>query len=81
MKNTNAGKDTQPQHISNEADTSSALAGASSQPPEQVMEDTHKTTAAALEETTSAPAHDEVLEASLESFPASDPPSWASGSA
>ena len=79
MQNTNPSNDTQPQHVSDAAETSSTTAGASSQPPEQAIEGVENTPA----DTAAAPAPtlDEVLEASLESFPASDPPSWASGSA
>ncbi|HEU5199123.1 MAG TPA: hypothetical protein VFU32_05775 [Ktedonobacterales bacterium] len=80
MQNTNPGNDTQPQHVSDAAETSSTTAGASSQPPEQAIEGTDKATAESAE-TAPAPTYDEVLEASLESFPASDPPAWASGSA
>lgn len=79
MQNTNPNNDTQLQHVDDAAETSPAAAGPPSHPPEQAIEGVENTPA----DTAAAPAPtlDEVLEASLESFPASDPPSWASGSA
>jgi hypothetical protein len=81
MKNTKSGNDRQqPQHMSDAAETSSPTADAASQHLEPVIESADSTPAESVE-TALTPTDDEVLEASLESFPASDPPAWASGSA
>ena len=76
MQDTNLSNDTQPQHADDAAETSSTTADASTQQPKQIIANAESAPVDAAE-TVSPPAQDEVHEASLESFPASDPPSWA----